>query len=96
VVSAVEGVTQHHRDIKESVLKDLEVNSSQTGQEAILDATTLGATPIGGNTVIAYGKWQIRQNSGKVIQTGTWGNVMRQRGHEVKIILEAAGTYSPN
>ena len=96
VVSAVEGVTQHHRDIKESVLKDLEVNSSQTGQEAILDATTLGATAIGGNTVLAYGKWQIRQNSGKVIQTGTWGNVMRQRGDEVKIILEAAGTYSPN
>ena len=96
VVSAVKGVTKHHKNLRASILKDLEVNNNPSIQEAKLDAITLGATPIGGNLVMAYGKWQNKTSDGKVSQIGTWGNVMRQRGDEVKIILEAAGNYHPD
>lgn len=93
-VSGVEGVRWNHASIERSFKQELAGSIGQQSSE--LEAVTLGARPIGGRMVMAFGQWQGKsKEGGRVTEGGLWGNVLLQDGDQVKIILESAGVYQP-
>ena len=93
-VSGVEGVRRNHPSIERSFGEELAGSAGQLSTE--LEAVTLGARPIGGRMVMAFGKLQGKsKDDGRVIEGGLWGNVFQQNGDQVKIVIESAGVYQP-
>ena len=60
-----------------------------------LKAVTLGAKRLSDDLAMAHGLWQATNEKGEVIDYGQWGNVLRIRDGEVKLLQESAGSYLP-
>ena len=92
-VSSLPGSYRGHAAILRSL--ETEDKSLEANDDVTLDAVVLNAKRLSPTIAIANGLWQLTDQDGNLVDYGQWGNVIRIRNGEAKLLLESAGSYQP-